>query len=64
MKLYNQGKPNKTLFTILEAASRTPEIVLADISAYVGACTVAENRFLELVEEHGASTLDLSLIHI
>ena len=64
MKLYNQGKPNKTLFTILKAASRTPEIVLADISAYVGACTVAENRFLELVEEHGASTLDRYLAEL
>lgn len=64
MKLYNQGKPNKTLFTILKAASRTPEIVLADISAYVGACTVAENRFLELVKEHGASTLDRYLAEL
>ena len=61
LKLYDRGEPNQTLFTILKAASRTPEIVLADISAYVGACIVAEQRFLELVKAHGVKTLDYYL---
>ena len=31
LKLYERGKPNKTLFTILRAASRMPDIVVADV---------------------------------
>ena len=61
LKLYDRGEPNQTLFTVIKAASRTPEIVLADISAYVGACFVAEQRFLELVTEYGVDTLDYYL---
>ncbi len=58
LKLYERGIANKTLFTILNAASCTPDIVLADIGAYVGACVVGEQRFLELVAEHGRDRLD------
>jgi N-methylhydantoinase B len=64
LKLYERHEPNKTLFTILQAASRTPDIVLADIGAYVGACIVAEQRFLELVADHGRDTLDRYLVDL
>ncbi|MFT5175267.1 MAG: N-methylhydantoinase B, partial [Gammaproteobacteria bacterium] len=59
LKLYERGVPNKTLFTILQAASRTPDIVLADISAYVGACIVGQTRFEELAHAYGRSTLEM-----
>ncbi len=61
LKLYERGQPNKTLFTILQAASRMPDIVAADIGAYVGACIVGENRFKELSSEYGRETLNTYL---
>ncbi|MBT6274984.1 MAG: hydantoinase B/oxoprolinase family protein [Chromatiales bacterium] len=58
LKLYERGEPNKTLFTILTAASRMPDIVTSDIGAYVGACIVGETRFIELAQEYGRGNLD------
>jgi N-methylhydantoinase B len=59
LKLYERGVANKTLFTIIRAASRTPDIVLADISAYVGACIVGQARFEELMQSYGRDTLEM-----
>lgn len=58
MKLYERGEPNKTLFTIITAASRMPDIVTADIGAYCGACIVGEARFQALAEQYGRKRLD------
>jgi N-methylhydantoinase B len=63
LKLYERGEPNKTLFTIVQAASRMPDIVAADIvaadiGAYVGACIVGEARFKELATRYGRQSLD------
>ena len=58
LKLYERGQRNETLFTILDAASRTPDIVRADIGAYVGACIVGEARFRELATAYGRASLE------
>lgn len=58
LKLYERGQPNETLFAMIRAAVRVPEIVVADLGAFHGACVIGEGRFLELVGEHGLATLD------
>ena len=57
MKLYEKGVRNDTLFTLIKAASRAPDIVEADIETYRAACRTGEERFMELVREYGWETL-------
>jgi len=61
VKLYERGEPNETLFTILKAASRVPDVLLADIGAFYGACSLGEQRYRELIEEHGLENLKMYL---
>ena len=61
MKLYERGVPNDTLYKIMGAASRTPDILKADIEAFRASCHIAEQRFLELTESYGWETLELYL---
>ena len=61
VKLYERGKPNETLFPILRAASRMPDIIIADIGAYNGACIIGERGFLDLMDDYGQETLDTYL---
>jgi N-methylhydantoinase B len=57
MKLYEKGVCNETLFKLIKAASRAPDIVEADIETYRAACRTGEERFMELVREYGWETL-------
>lgn len=57
MKLYDQGKPNETLFAFIRANVRQPEMVLTDIEAQVTANTVATQRVLAFMDEYGLDTL-------
>ena len=57
MKLYERGVRNETLFQVLMAASRAPDIVEGDIEAYRSACRTGEERFFELVKDYGWDTL-------
>ncbi len=53
MKLYDRGEKNATLFEILHANVRTPEMVLGDIEAQVAANEVGARRILQLLAEYG-----------
>ena len=64
VKLFERGAPNDSLFKIIRAACRVPDIVVADIGAYLGACTIGEQRFRELVDEHGWETLNMYLVEL
>jgi N-methylhydantoinase B/oxoprolinase/acetone carboxylase alpha subunit len=57
MKLYEQGRRNATLFEIIEANVRTPEMVLGDIQAQVAANEVGTRRLLGLMDEYGLADL-------
>jgi len=61
LKLYERDIPNETLFTIIAAASRTPEVVLGDIQAYRSALYTGEERFMELVKTYGWETVNFYL---
>lgn len=53
LKLYDRGEPNETLFRLLDKASRTPELVLADFRAQVAALHVGEAELLRVIGKYG-----------
>lgn len=57
MYMFEQGKRNETLFSLIEANVRVPVKVFGDIRAQLAACNIAERQFIELVEEHGVDTM-------
>jgi N-methylhydantoinase B len=54
-KLYERGKPNTTLFRIVEYNVRVPETVLGDFRSQISALNVAERELLRLLEEYSAA---------
>ncbi|HTD45993.1 MAG TPA: hydantoinase B/oxoprolinase family protein, partial [bacterium] len=53
MKLYEGGRPNESLFRIVEANSRAPVPVLGDIHAQVACNDVGARSLLALMREFG-----------
>jgi N-methylhydantoinase B len=58
LKLYDRGRPNDTLFSIIETNVRVPVKVLGDFRAQLSACYVAEQRYLALLDKYGVATVD------
>jgi N-methylhydantoinase B len=54
LKLYEAGRPNATLFALIEKNVRMPVKVFGDLRAQLAACHIAERQFLELVSRHGS----------
>jgi N-methylhydantoinase B/oxoprolinase/acetone carboxylase alpha subunit len=52
MKLYERGTRNETLFEILRANVRVPDLVLGDLEAQVAANEVGAGRLVQLLEEY------------
>ena len=57
VRFYEQGRLNPTLVDIIAKNVRIPEKVLGDLRAELAACTIGEQRLLELVEEFGREPL-------
>jgi N-methylhydantoinase B len=57
LKLYDAGRPNETLFRLIEKNVRVPDQVLGDLHSQMAACAIAEREFLKLVERYGMATL-------
>ena len=57
LHLYEEGKPNETLFAIIAKNTRQPRYLLGDIRAQIAACTAGEKGYLDLVSRYGYSTL-------
>ena len=53
MELYDQGRPNVTMFQILEKNVRVPDKVLGDIRAMLAASASGEKGLEQLVQRHG-----------
>lgn len=53
VRLFSRGEPNASVFDILAANVRLPEMVTGDIHATVAACNYGEREFLKLVDQHG-----------
>lgn len=57
LKLYEAGKPNTTLFRIIEKNTRQPVQVLGDLKAQLAACAIGERGYLRLLSKYGAAAL-------
>ena len=54
LKLYERGKPNTTLFRMIDRNVRLPGRVLGDIRSQLAACEIAARGMHDLVERYGA----------
>jgi N-methylhydantoinase B/oxoprolinase/acetone carboxylase alpha subunit len=52
MKLYERGARNETLFELIAANVRTPELVFGDLESQVAANEVGARRFVKLLVEY------------
>lgn len=57
LHLHRAGKPNVTLFKLLEKNVRVPDKVMGDLQSQIAACHLGEARYLELVNTYGQETL-------
>jgi N-methylhydantoinase B len=58
LKLFEAGRPNETLFRIIERNTRQPTQVLGDLRAQIAACAAGARGFVALVEKYGLSSLE------
>src|SRR3990172_1549960 len=58
MKLYEAGKPNETLMSLIRANTRAPEMVLGDFHAQIAGGNVGGQRLLEFMDEFGPERLE------
>lgn len=52
--LYDGGRPNKTMFDMISANVRNPDIFMGDLRAQEGALMKGEERLRDLLERYGA----------
>jgi N-methylhydantoinase B len=64
LKLYDAGKRNDTIWSIIEKNVRIPVQVFGDLRAQLAACHIAETQFLELVDEYGEETVNVYMAEI
>jgi N-methylhydantoinase B len=57
IKLYERGRRNEGVWSLLQDSVRTPEHNAADIEAMIAATRRGRDRFLRLIERYGASTV-------
>jgi N-methylhydantoinase B len=56
LKLYEAGRPNQTLFRIIDRNVRLPNRVMGDLRAQLAACEIAARGIDSLIAQHGAPT--------
>ncbi len=57
LKLFEAGRPNKTLFDIIAKNVRLPDLVIGDLEAQLATCALGERELLRLVEKYGADAI-------
>jgi N-methylhydantoinase B len=62
LKLYERGKPNTTLFRMIDRNVRLPGRVLGDIRSQLAACEIAARGMTDLVAHYGADGV-VTLMH-
>jgi len=57
IKLFDRGEPIQSLFDLIEANVRMPQMTIGDIWAGTAALQVGERRFISLLEKYGKSVI-------
>ena len=58
LKLYEAGKPNKTLFDLLRANSRTPDMLIGDLSSQVASAMSGGEAINEMCTQYGLEDIE------
>ncbi len=58
------SQPNRDIEAIIDANSRTPELVVGDMRGQVGADRLGERRFQEMMDRYGKETILNSYAHL
>jgi len=64
LKLYDAGRPDATLFKMIERNVRLPRQVLGDIDAQVSAVTVGCQRIVDLCRSEGTDQISAYMDHL
>ena len=59
LKLFDKGKRNETMWSLIEKNVRIPIQVLGDLRAQLAACHIAETQFGELLNRYGTEKVKL-----
>ncbi|MBI4878754.1 MAG: hydantoinase B/oxoprolinase family protein [Planctomycetes bacterium] len=63
VKVYDRGKLRKDVWDLIFANIRLP-IVMEDMRAEIGSCTVGERRLLELIDKYGLDVFEAHKEHL
>jgi N-methylhydantoinase B len=58
LKLYEEGRPNRTLFDIITRNVRTPDALLGDLGAQVSSGMIATERLNALCDRYGLADIE------
>jgi len=58
LKLYEEGRPNKTLFDLIQRNVRTPEALMGDLGAQVSSGMIAAQRLNALCDRYGLDDIE------
>jgi N-methylhydantoinase B len=61
LKLFEAGRPNETLFRIIERNTRQPTQVFGDLRAQIASCAAGARGFIAIIEKYGKAVLQLYL---
>ena len=59
IKLYDAGRANETLLSLIRKNVRVPDLVVGDLEAQLATCAMGERELLRLIERYGADTLNV-----
>lgn len=59
LKLYEEGRPNQTLFTIIRRNVRTPDALMGDLGAQVSSGMIASERLNALCDRYGLDDIEV-----
>lgn len=58
-KLFDRGRPNETLLSLIRANVRLPDLVIGDLDAQHATCALGERDLLRLFDRYGEADLEL-----
>ncbi len=57
LKLYRRGEPDESIFALIRANVRVPQMTIGDIRAQLAACHIGERAVHSLIERYGLDTI-------
>lgn len=64
IKLFERGRPIRSVLDLLAANGRLPDMTLGDLWAGVAALRVGERRFLDICDTFGAAAVEAAVEHL